>query len=78
MGCDHIKALDLAKAGKWDESHELVQAYSDRKSCLIHGYLHRVEGDISNAKYWYRRANEPWPNNTLNEELERLYEVVKV
>ena len=45
MECDHIKALDLARDGSWDESHKLVQQYSDTLSCLIHAYLHRVEGD---------------------------------
>ena len=76
MACEHLKALNLARAGKWNESHELVQPYSDRKSCLIHAYLHRVEGDLSNARYWYRRAGEAMPANTLVEELSRLYEVV--
>jgi len=91
MECDHIKALDLARDGRWDESHKLVQQYSDKLSCLIHAYLHRVEGDIDNAQYWYRRAGEDMPNNTLDtnrdvggrvesgteteEELNRLYEM---
>ena len=76
MSVDHIKALDLAKEGKWDEAHRLVQSFSDRKSCLIHGYLHRVEGDFGNARYWYGRANEKMPDNTLDEELNRLYQLV--
>ncbi len=73
MACDYFKALDLVKNGKWDEAHKLVQSYSDRTSCLIHAYLHRVEGDLINAKYWYRRADEEIPDNTLEEELSRLY-----
>lgn len=77
MGGDHLKALDLAKAGKWEEAHHLVQRHSDRLSCLIHGYLHRVEGDLSNARYWYRRGDETMPDNTLEEELSRLREVIK-
>lgn len=72
MGCDHVKALDLAKHGKWDAAHNLVQPFSDKLSCLIHGYLHRVEGDMGNARYWYSRADAEMPNNTLEEELERL------
>lgn len=72
MPCDYKKALDLAKQGKWDESHTLVQAYSDALSCHIHGYLHRVEGDLDNAKYWYGRAGEAWPENSLEEEFGRL------
>ena len=68
----HIDALNLARAGHWDEAHELVQPHSDPTSCLIHGYLHRVEGDLGNAGYWYRRAGAMLPDNTLDEELERL------
>ncbi|MDH3638155.1 MAG: hypothetical protein OES09_06785 [Gammaproteobacteria bacterium] len=76
MAIDHRKALDYANAGKWDEAHELVQSSSDRNSCLIHGYLHRVEGDLGNARYWYRRADQKMPNNTLEEEFARLLELV--
>jgi len=75
MECDHIKALDLAREGSWDEAHKLVQQYSDKLACLIHAYLHRVEGDIGNAQYWYDRADEDMPKNTLGEELNRLYEM---
>jgi hypothetical protein len=75
MGCDHIKALDFARKGNWGESHELVQQYSDKLSCLIHAYLHRLEGDISNSKYWYRQAGTDMPNNTLEDEIDRLYEM---
>ncbi|MGR3279500.1 hypothetical protein ACSYAD_31010 [Acaryochloris marina NIES-2412] len=72
----HINALDLAMAGKWHEAHELVEHQSDQTSCLIHGYLHRVEGDLSNARYWYRRAGEGMPDNTLAEELRCLHKVI--
>ncbi len=72
MGVDHAKALELARAGRWDEAHGLVQAHADRLSCLIHGYLHRVEGDLGNAAYWYERVGESLPTNTLAQELERL------
>ena len=76
MECDHRKALDLARDGHWDESHKLVQAYSDELSCLIHAYLHWVEGDLGNAGYWYRRAGADMPGNTLEVELARLYALV--
>ena len=76
MGIDHRKALDYASAGKWEEAHTLVQSYSDRISCLIHGYLHRVEGDMGNARYWYQRANEDLPGDTLEEEFARLSRLV--
>ncbi len=76
MLADYIKALNYAKEGEWDKSHQLIQSYSDKTSCLIHAYLHRVEGDISNANYWYARAGATMPDNTLDEELNRLYQLV--
>ncbi len=75
MECDHLKALDLAREGSWDESHKIVQQYSDSLSCLIHAYLHRAEGDIGNAKYWYKRAGVDMPSNHLEVELNQLYEM---
>lgn len=72
MTCDYKKALELAHAGQWEEAHHSVQKHSDELACLIHGYLHRIEGDLSNAQYWYRRGNASLPNNSLEEEYARL------
>lgn len=72
MATDHLKALNLAREGQWDAAHELVQSASDELACLIHAYLHREEGDLGNAAYWYRRAGVDMPDNTLEEELSRL------
>jgi hypothetical protein len=76
MACDHEKALSLIKEGKWDESHRIVQKYSDSLSCVIHGYLHRVEGDLSNARYWNNRAGAAMLDNTLEEELDRIFSLL--
>ena len=76
MTCDYDKALEFAKEGKWDEAHKLVQPYSDPKSCLIHGYLHRVEGDLSNAGYWYRRAGKPHCQDSLDTEWAEIARVL--
>jgi hypothetical protein len=40
--------------------------------CLIHAYLHRKEGDIWNADYWYTRAGIKRKDWTLKEEWENL------
>ena len=77
MTLDYVKALDLASDNHWEEAHQLVEAYSDRHACLIHAYLHRVAGDNGNARYWYHRAGDSMPNNTHEEELQRLYTLVK-
>lgn len=73
MSNHHWEALNLARDGQWDAAHELVQNHSDTLSCLIHAYLHRQEGDLGNASYWYRRAGQEMPDNTLDEELDRLF-----
>lgn len=51
-----LRAIELALAGKWDVSHELVQQYEDATAAWIHAVLHKMEGDLSNSRYWYRRA----------------------
>ncbi|NVK55069.1 MAG: hypothetical protein HWE26_05595 [Alteromonadaceae bacterium] len=77
MAALHNEALDHAKQGNWDAAHELVQDLTDELSCLIHGYLHRVEGDEFNARYWYQRAGQSMPANSLDDELTRLFAVAK-
>ena len=56
-----LKALWLAKAGKWEESHDLCQTVPGPAGSWIHAWLHREEGDQSNAEYWYGRAGKPVP-----------------
>lgn len=73
MTGDHLKALDLARNGDWDRAHELIQSHSDELACLIHAYLHREEGDLGNASYWYRRVGREMPEAPLEEELDQLY-----
>ena len=55
MTCDHQKVLDLTRAGHWEEAHAIAQKHGDELSCQIHGYLHRIEKDLNNARYWYGR-----------------------
>lgn len=77
MECDHAKVLDLSRAGNWDEAHKLIQKHYDELSCLVHAYLHRVEGNVNNANYWYSRIGVDMPNNSLEDELNHLYEIIK-
>lgn len=64
------QALWLAKAGRWDASHDLCESVPDPGGSWIHAYLHRVEGDLGNASYWYHRAGQEMPaaSVTLAEE----------
>jgi hypothetical protein len=55
---DLLKAVELALADEWDAAHNLVQQYEDDATAAwIHAVLHKVEGDLGNARYWYRRAD---------------------
>lgn len=58
---DHLRALWYDLNGDWDTAHGIVQRMSDRQAMWIHAYLHRKEPDISNARYWYRNAGQPYP-----------------
>ena len=53
-----LRAIDLALTGKWDAAHQLVQPHEDDATAAwIHAALHKIEGDLSNARYWYHCAN---------------------
>ena len=53
-----LRAVELALAGEWDAAHQLVQQYEDDSTAAwIHAVLHKIEGDLGNARYWYRRAD---------------------
>ncbi len=54
-----LEALWRERAGEWDRAHRIVQAEADADSAWVHAYLHRKEGDRSNARYWYARAGRP-------------------
>jgi hypothetical protein len=50
-------AVGHALAGAWSEAHEIVQQdEQDELACWIHAVLHRQEGDLPNAGYWYNRC----------------------
>ncbi|MDX1572636.1 MAG: hypothetical protein R3341_01325 [Methylophaga sp.] len=68
----HQQAIAHIRNDDWQQAHELIQTTNDPLACLIHGFLHRQEGDLSNASYWYQRAGETLAETPLNTELERL------
>ena len=54
-----IEAVELARAGEWQKAHAIVQDHeSDRHASWIHAAVHRQEGDLDNARYWYGRAGQ--------------------
>ena len=67
-----LTALWHARQGDWERAHRIVQALPDRKAARIHAYLHRVEGDHWNSRYWHERAGARFPEHlSLEEEWER-------
>lgn len=52
-----LEAVEQALAGDWQAAHRIVQDHeSDSLAAWIHGVVHRMEGDLGNARYWYRRC----------------------
>lgn len=58
--------------GEWDKAHETAQDVHDLDGSWVHAYLHRKEGDESNASYWYSRANKSKSNLSLEKEWEEI------
>ncbi|WP_158970687.1 hypothetical protein [Paraglaciecola sp. L3A3] len=71
-----LQAIGFIEQNKWDAAHELVQDDPSMFGSLLHGYLHRIEGDLANASYWYRRANQPMLENSLEQELARIKQLL--
>jgi hypothetical protein len=67
-----LQALWHAAKGDWDRAHELAQAQDDADGAWVHAYLHRVEGDQSNAGYWYRRARKAHSTAPLADEWQEI------
>ena len=63
-----LLALWHAAKGEWEKAHELSQADESAAGSWVHAYLHRVEGDIGNAGYWYGRAGKLACTSELAEE----------
>lgn len=53
---------------EWARAHELAQAEDSRAGAWAHAHLHRIEGDLDNAGYWYRQARQPVSSDELRDE----------
>lgn len=67
-----LAALWWAAKGQWDAAHKIVMNEETAEAAWVHAYLHRVEGDLGNAGYWYRQAGQPVPKDSLEAEWERI------
>ncbi len=70
------EALAKAEQGKWREAHEIVQQDEESElACWLHAVLHRQEGDLANARYWYARCGRKLRNSVTPErELQEIHE----
>lgn len=67
-----LQALWHEARGDWNRAHEITQDIDGRRAARLHAYLHRKEGDLANAGYWYRRAGAKMYEGRLDSEWEAL------
>jgi hypothetical protein len=67
-----LQALWHEAKGDWEQAHNIAQDVHTPDGSWIHAYLHRVEGDTSNAQYWYHRANRKMSKVSLKEEWDEI------
>ena len=61
-----------AAKGDWEQAHAVVQVAVGPEADWVHAYLHRVEGDMENARYWYRLAGRPMPTGGHDTEWQQI------
>lgn len=67
------EALALLERGDWQAAHVIAQQDPSRLGSWAHGIVHLMEGDLSNARYWYRRAQRSFPDDPeIEEEIREL------
>jgi len=71
-----LRALWFDAKGDWNAAHKCVDDKSDPGSMWVHAYLHRKEGDLSNAAYWYRRAQREPHRGALDQEWREIAEAL--
>jgi hypothetical protein len=67
-----LQALWYDAHGDWEKAHQLANGVDDTSGAWVHAYLHRKEGDLGNAAYWYRRAGQPAATDSLQAEWSRI------
>jgi len=71
-------AVRHLRKGDWSKAHDIVQNDESELGCWAHGIVHMMEGDIGNARYWYRRAHRAFPRETEpSEEIAALVAALK-
>jgi hypothetical protein len=63
-----LQTLWWEAKGDWKRAHACAQEDRTPNGAIVHAYLHRVEGDLSNAGHWYSRAGRPAATGPLTDE----------
>ena len=71
-----LTALWYDAKGEWDRAHEISQSIHTVRGSWVHAYLHRKEGDVANAAYWYTRAGKDMPLMKLEDEWEKIASIL--
>ena len=71
-----LQALWWAKKGEWDKAHRIVMDEHSDEAAWVHAYLHRVEGDLGNAGYWYRQAHKKAATGSVDAEWQAIVEAM--
>jgi hypothetical protein len=69
-----LRSLWWDRKGEWDTAHSIAQEVPTPEGSAVHAYLHREEGVLWNADYWYSRAGRSRPQISLEEEWTLLVE----
>ncbi len=74
----YLRSLWYDGKGDWNKAHHTIQDIDDKTAAHIHAYLHRKEGDIGNADYWYHRAGKKRPEYSLEKEWEEIVKALLI
>jgi hypothetical protein len=62
-----LEALALLERGDWQQAHAIVQQHETQDAAWLHGIVHVLEGDLDNARYWYKRAKRTFSPDAKSE-----------
>lgn len=70
--------VELLAEGDWQRAHEIVQKETSTIAAWLHGIVHTLEGDLDNARYWYRKADRVFPGrDEVQDEIRAAAAVVR-
>jgi hypothetical protein len=67
-----LTSLWWISKSNWQRAHDLIDNAPGPDAAWLHAHLHRIEGDLPNANYWYQRSGRDRPTDGISQERERL------